>query len=402
MKLKQLVFLFIAFLNINAIVIAQNSSRNEIMKKLINENYALAESQYTLMMKSVPTDRLPQSYDANKNQLISREITWWCTGFYPGSLLYIYEQTKNEVIKNEAMRALKVIEPNQFYTGNHDLGFMMYCSYGNAYRLFKDEHYKQIIFNSAASLATRYRPTMKSIQSWNKNQYFNCPVIIDNMMNLEMMNWVSQNGGDAKYQQIAITHANTSMKEFYRSDYSSFHVVDFDEKTGKVLRKTTHQGAANTSAWSRGQAWGLYGYITMYRATKNIAYLNHAKKIAAFYLNHPNLPEDKVPYWDFDAGQQPIAKRDASAAAITASALMELAQFTTGAEKEKYINDGVKMIQSLSSDNYRSKPGENGGFLIKHCVGALTLNSEIDVPLIYADYYFLEALKRYKDWYLKN
>lgn len=402
MKLKQLVFLFIAFLNINAIVIAQNSSRNEIMKKLISENYALAESQYTLMMKSVPTDRLPQSFDANKNQLISREITWWCTGFYPGSLLYIYEQTKNEVIKAEAMRALKVIEPNQFYTGNHDLGFMMYCSYGNAYRLFKDEKYKQIIFNSAASLATRYRPTMKSIQSWNKNQYFNCPVIIDNMMNLEMMNWVSQNGGDAKYQQIAITHANTSMKEFYRSDYSSFHVVDFDEKTGKVLRKTTHQGAANTSAWSRGQAWGLYGYITMYRATKNIAYLNHAKKIAAFYLNHPNLPEDKVPYWDFDAGQQPIAKRDASAAAITASALMELAQFTTGAEKEKYINDGVKMIQSLSSDNYRSKPGENGGFLIKHCVGALTLNSEIDVPLIYADYYFLEALKRYKDWYLKN
>jgi len=265
-----------------------------------------------------------------------------------------------------------------------------------------DEQYKQIIFNAAASLATRYRPTMKSIQSWNKNQYFNCPVIIDNMMNLEMLNWVSQNGGDAKYQEIAVTHSNTSMKEFYRPDYSSFHVVDFDEKTGKVLRKTTHQGAANTSAWSRGQAWGLYGYITMYRATKNIAYLNHAKKIAAFYLNHPNLPADKVPYWDFDAGQQPIAKRDASAAAITASALMELAQYTTGAEKERYINDGVKMIQSLSNETYRAKEGENGGFLIKHCVGALTLNSEIDVPLVYADYYFLEALKRYKDWYLNN
>lgn len=402
MKLKQLVVLFIAFINLNATLFAQNSSRNELMKQLITENYTLAESQYSLMMKLVPSDKHPQSFDANKNQLISREITWWCTGFYPGALLYIYEQTKNEVIKAEAMRALKVIEPNQFYTGNHDLGFMMYCSYGNAYRIFKDEKYKQIIFNAAASLATRYRPTMKSIQSWNKNQYFNCPVIIDNMMNLEMMNWVSQNGGDAKYQQIAVTHANTSMKEFYRPDYSSFHVVDFDEKTGKVLRKTTHQGAANTSAWSRGQAWGLYGYITMYRATKNLAYLNHAKKIAAFYLNHPNLPEDKVPYWDFDAGQQPIAKRDASAAAITASALMELAQYATGAEKEKYINNGVKMIQSLSSDKYRSKPGENGGFLIKHCVGALTLNSEIDVPLIYADYYFLEALKRYKDWYLQN
>jgi len=243
---------------------------------------------------------------------------------------------------------------------------------------------------------------MKSIQSWNKNQYFNCPVIIDNLMNLEMMNWVSQNGGDAKYQQIAITHTNTSMKEFYRPDYSSFHVVDFDEKTGKVLKKTTHQGAANTSAWSRGQAWGLYGFITMYRGTKNMVYLTHAKNIAKFYLNHPNLPADKIPYWDFDAGQQPLAKRDASAAAITASALMELAQYAKGAEKENYINSAVTMMESLSNDTYRAKPGENGGFILKHSVGALPLNSEVDVPLIYADYYFLEALKRYKDWYLNK
>mgnify|MGYP000299452999 CR=1 FL=1 len=383
-------------------VIAQPGSRNDIMKNLITENYALAESQYTLMMKSVPSDRLPQSYDANKNQLISREITWWCTGFYPGSLLYIYEQTKNETIKAEALRALKVIEPNQNYTGNHDLGFMMYCSYGNAYRLFKDEKYKQIIFNAAASLATRYRPTMKSIQSWNKNQYFNCPVIIDNMMNLEMMNWVSQHGGDPKYQAIAVTHTNTTIKNHYRSDYSSYHVVDYDQETGKVLKKVTHQGAANTSAWSRGQAWGLYGFVVMYRDTKNIEYLNFAKNIAKFILHHPNLPEDKVPYWDFDAGQQPLAKRDASAAAITASALMELGQFTKGAEQAEYIDAAVKMVESLSSDAYRAKAGENGGFLLKHSVGALTLNSEIDVPLIYADYYLLESLKRYKDWYLKK
>ncbi|NCW12658.1 MAG: glucuronyl hydrolase [Chitinophagia bacterium] len=371
------------------------------MSALISQNFAFADSQYSYLMKQVLPDKMPQSFDAKNNQLLSREITWWCTGFYPGSLLYIYEQTKDEKIKAEALRALKVIEPNQTYTGNHDLGFMMFCSFGNAYRLFKDEAYKKIIFRSAESLSTRYRPTMKSIQSWNKNQYFNCPVIIDNMMNLEMLNWVSQHGGDPKFQQIAETHSNTSMKEFYRPDFSSFHVVDFDEKTGKVIRKTTHQGAANTSAWSRGQAWGLYGFITMYRDTKNEAYLTHAKNIAEFYLNHPNLPSDFVPYWDFDAGQQPLAKRDASAAAITASALMELGQFTKGAQKEKYINAAVKMLESLSNDTYRAKYGENGGFLIKHCVGALTLNSEIDVPLVYADYYFLEALKRYKDWYLK-
>ena len=391
--------LFITSFSLNAQ--SNNSNRNEKMKKLITENYALADSQYSYMMKLLPSDKMPQSFDEKNNKILTRDITWWCTGFYPGSLLYIYEQTKNESIKTEALRALKVIEPNQNYTGNHDLGFMMFCSYGNAYRLFKDEKYKQIIFNSAASLATRYRPTMKSIQSWNKNQYFNCPVIIDNMMNLEMMNWVSQNGGNAVYQQIAETHSNTTMKEFYRPDYSSYHVVDFDLTTGKVLRKSTHQGAANTSAWSRGQAWGLYGFTTMYRDTKNEAYLKLAKNIAEFYLNHPNLPSDLVPYWDFDAGQQPVAKRDASAAAITASALLELAKYSTGAQKEKYINASVKMMESLSNETYRAKYGENGGFLIKHCVGALTLNSEIDVPLVYADYYFLEALKRYKDWYLK-
>ncbi len=398
-KCKLIVFGIIVFFNLP--LKAQSLDRNQKMSALISQNFAFADSQYSYLMKQVLPDKMPQSFDAKNNQLLSREITWWCTGFYPGSLLYIYEQTKDEKIKTEALRALKVIESNQTYTGNHDLGFMMFSSFGNAYRLFKDETYKQIIFRSAASLSTRYRPTMKAIQSWNKNKYFNCPVIIDNMMNLEMLSWVSQHGGDSKYQQIAETHSNTSMKEFYRPDYSSFHVVDFDQTTGKVLRKTTHQGAANTSAWSRGQAWGLYGFITMYRDTKNEAYLTLAKNIAEFYLNHPNLPADFVPYWDFDAGQQPFAYRDASAAAITSSALMELAQFTKGEQKEKYINAAVKMLESLSNDTYRAKYGENGGFLIKHCVGALTLNSEIDVPLVYADYYFLEALKRYKDWYLK-
>ena len=400
MKNKFLLCSFIVVATISSF--AQSNERNKKMAILIQENYALADSQYSYMMGIVPKDKMPQSFDEKNNQLLSREITWWCTGFYPGSLLYIYEQTKNEKIKQEALRALKVIEPNQFYTGNHDLGFMMFCSYGNAYRLFKDEKYKEIIFNAAASLATRYRPSMKAIQSWNKNQYFNCPVIIDNMMNLEMMNWVSQQGGDPKYQQIATTHSNTTMKEFYRPDYSSFHVVDFDLTTGNVLRKTTHQGAANSSAWSRGQAWGLYGFITMYRDTKNESYLKLAKNIAQFYLNHPNLPSDMIPYWDFDAGQQPLAKRDASAAAICASALLELAQFSTGDEKEKYINASVKMLETLSNNTYRSKYGENGGFLIKHCVGALPLNSEVDVPLIYADYYFLEALHRYQNWYLNK
>jgi unsaturated chondroitin disaccharide hydrolase len=313
-------------------------------------------------------------------------------------LWYIYEQTQNPEIRKEAERSLKVIEPNQHFTGNHDLGFMIYCSFGNAYRLTANEDYKKIIFNASEALSTRYRPSIKSIQSWNKNDYFNCPVIIDNMMNLEMMLWATQKGADKKYWDISVTHANTTIKEHFRSDYSSYHIVDYDVEKGKVLRKATWQGAANTSAWARGQAWALYGFVTMYRFTKDVKYLKQAEHIADFILNHPNLPADKILYWDFDAPLMPKAKRDASAGAIIASALLELGQYSK--QKDKYVSAGTIMIKSLASPAYRAELNTNGGFLLKHSVGALPLNSEIDVPLIYADYYFLEALKRYKDWYL--
>ena len=379
---------------------AQAQPDKQQMNKLIKENFALADTQYRYMATLLPADKMPQSYNEKDKKIIAHDIKWWCSGFYPGSLWYIYEQTGNDAIKKEAERALEVIKPNQTYTGNHDLGFMMYCSFGNAYRLTKKEEYKDVIFRSAQSLSTRYRPSIKSIQSWNGNKYFKCPVIIDNMMNLEMLDWVSDQGGDKKYKEIAINHSNTTMKNHYRADYSSWHVVDYDLQTGIIIRKATWQGAANCSSWSRGQSWGLYGYTMMYRFTKDKKYLKLARNIAKFLLNHPNLPEDKIPYWDYDAPKIPYAERDASAGAIMASALLELGQYTSGTEKQKFVADAEKILESLSGDTYRAKAGENGGFLLKHSTGALVLNSEIDVPLIYADYYFLEALKRYKDWYL--
>lgn len=371
------------------------------MKKLIDENFAFAEKQYEFMMKQNPDPgKMPQSYNEKTGKFDARNITWWCSGFYPGILWYIYEQTGSPVIRQEAERALGVIEPNQHFTGNHDLGFMIHCSFGNAYRITGKEEYKQIIFNGAKALSTRYRPEIRSIQSWNKNDYFNCPVIIDNLMNLEMMIWVTQKGGDPKFREIAVTHANTTIKNHFRPDYSSYHVLDYNLETGEPQRKTTWQGAANTSAWSRGQAWAFYGYTMLYGLTKDPAYLKQAQGIAGFILDHPNLPEDKIPYWDFDAPFQPKAPRDASAGAIIASALLELAQYTNGTDKERYLADATHMIRSLASDAYRASHGENGGFILKHSTGGLPMNSEIDVPLIYADYYFLEALKRYKDWYL--
>lgn len=395
MKKTKIILILLIGLNVNSF--GQNMGQKP-MAQLINDEFKFAVEQYKFLGKNIPAEKTPQSFEKNKS--INHDIKWWCSGFYSGSLWYIYEQTKDGEIKKEAEKALKTIEPNQTFTGNHDLGFMMYCSFGNAYRLTGKPEYKAVIQRSAESLATRYRPAIKSIQSWDKSKYWECPVIIDNMMNLEMLNWASENGGDPKYKEIAIAHSNTTLKNHFRPDFSSYHVVDYDLVTGQIKRKATWQGAASCSAWARGQGWALYGFTMMYRFTKNEEYLKQAKGIAHFILNHPNLPEDKIPYWDFDAPLIPFAKRDASAGALIASALLELGQYSTETEKSEFKSAAQKMIYALSSDAYHSKLGENGGFLLLHSTGALPFNNEIDVPLIYADYYYLEALARYKKWYL--
>ncbi|QNL52387.1 glycoside hydrolase family 88 protein [Olivibacter sp. SDN3] len=387
-------------LKLIVLVLSSIAWGQQSMPLLIQENFDFARDQYKTLAKHIPADKMPQNYNPETGKIDARNIEWWCSGFYPGSLWLIYEQTKDPEIHQEALRALKVIEPNKTFTGNHDLGFMMYCSFGNAYRITGERAYKDVLFQSAKSLTTRYRPTIRAIQSWDKNKYWECPVIIDNMMNLEMLNWVSDNGGDKKFKDLAIIHSNTTLKNHFRSDYSSYHVVDYHPENGTVNRKATWQGAANTSSWARGQGWALYGFTMMYRDTRDEKYLKQAEGIAKFILNHPNLPEDKIPYWDFDAPLIPFAVRDASAGALIASALLELGQYVKAEEKQWYVEHAEKMIRSLASNDYRSKPGENGGFLLTHSTGALPLNSEIDIPIIYADYYFLEALKRYKDWYL--
>lgn len=374
----------------------------QTMKELISQNFQFAAEQYKVLKQNTPIAVMPKTFDYASNKLITSDTKWWCSGFYPGSLWMIYENTKDEAIRKEAEARLAILEKEKHYTGNHDLGFMMFCSFGNAYRITGNKVYIEVIKTAAASLITRYRPSIKSIQSWDSSSNFKCPVIIDNMMNLELLLWATNHGGDAKFKEIAIMHAQTTLKNQFRLDNSSYHVLDYDLKSGTVARKTTAQGAADSSAWSRGQAWGLYGFTVMYRFTKDKIYLDKAKKIAAFLLNHPNLPKDKIPYWDFNAPGIPNTYRDASAASIMASALLELAQYAKKEERANYISTAEKIIRVLSSDVYRSQLGENGGFLLKHSVGALPYNSEVDVPLTYADYYFLEAMNRYKNWYLTS
>jgi len=370
------------------------------MEKLIDQQFNLAASQYKILEKNVPDSMMPKTLNKKTNKVESSNTKWWCSGFFPGSLLYIYEHTNDQEILNIAQKRLAIQEKEKHYTGNHDLGFMMYCSFGNAYRLFKKPADKSTIDTAAASLTTRYRPQIKSIQSWNKNQNFNCPVIIDNMMNLELLLWVSQNGGDQRFREVAINHANSTLNNHYRPDHSAFHVLDYNLETGNFVGKN-HQGFNDASAWSRGQAWGFYGFTMMYRFVKDEKYLQQARDIAKFLLSHPNMPSDLIPYWDFNAPNIPNTLRDASAASIIASGLLELSRYTSGKESKSYIAASQKIIEKLASEEYLAKPGENGGFLLKHGVGFFLANSEVDQPLTYGDYYFLEAMHRYKEWVLK-
>ena len=333
----------------------------------------------------------PKTLDSNKLKLVSSRD--WTSGFFPGVLWFLFEYTGKEQWKSDAEKYTANIEREKTNGSTHDMGFKVYCSFGTGYRLTKDAHYKQVIIESAKTLSTRFNPVAGAIKSWDNRTRWRYPVIIDNMMNLELLFAVTQLTGDSSFYKIAVAHANTTMKNHYRSDGSSYHVVDYDTISGKVIQKTTHQGYTDESAWSRGQAWGLYGYTMCYRFTKDKKYLEHAERIAAFILNHPNMPGDLVPYWDYNAPNIPREEKDASAAAILASGLYELSLYS--AQGKSYKATADKILASLT-ESYRSPLGGSKGFILIRSVGSRPSNSDVNVPLSYADYYYLEALLRSK------
>ncbi len=318
----------------------------------------------------------------------------WCSGFFPGSLWQMYAYTHDDFWRQQAISNTWLIEESKWHKGTHDLGFMMNNSFGKAYQLTGERSYKDVVLQSARTLITRYSSKVKSIRSWDHNRdKWKYPVIIDNLMNLEMLFWATQETGDSIFWKIAVNHANTTMKNHFRPDYSSFHVVDYDPETGEVRARQTAQGYADDSFWSRGQAWGLYGYTMCYRFTKNPAYLQQARHIADFFFGLPNLPEDLIPYWDMKAPGIPNVPHDASAGAIMASALYELCGYVSTEDSKRYRAIADKIVDSLNQ-HYRAESGTTYGFLLLHSTGHHPAGSEIDVPLNYADYYYLEALTR--------
>lgn len=337
-------------------------------------------------LKKKPVSPRTIEEDGSLKIVASRD---WTSGFFPGELWYMYEYTQDDYWKKKAEEFTAPIENQKTNGGTHDMGFKMYCSFGNGYRLTKDAAYKDILLESAATLTTRYKPVIGCIRSWDHSRdKWQCPVIIDNMMNLELLYWAFKETGDSVYYKVATNHARTTMKNHFRNNYSSYHVVDYDTITGNVLHKHTHQGYNHESAWARGQAWGLYGYTMCYRETGLPEFLAHAENIANYIFTNPAMPEDGIAYWDFDAPGIPNEPRDASAAAVMACAMYELSMYST--EKAARYKEWADRIVDSLSKNYRATPNGDYGFLLLHSTGAR--NFERDVPLVYADYYFLEAL----------
>jgi unsaturated glucuronylhydrolase len=397
MKIRKLLLSLGVFLMTPAFCHAENND----ISNVINNDINFSTRQYSLMLQQIGREgkvRIPKTID-KLGRMVYIPIDDWCSGFFPGSLCYLYQLTNDKSWLVQSKRFTEALDSIQYLTWHHDVGFMIGSSYLNIYRLNPNKAYKKAIIQTAKSLCTRFRKKAGVIQSWNvdrgwqSKRGWTCPVIIDNMMNLELLFEATRLSGDSTYWKVAVSHANKTLENQFRKDGSCYHVVDYDPNNGAVLHRQTAQGYADNSAWARGQAWAVYGYTVCYRYTHDRKYLDQAVKTLNFVMQNPNLPDNLIPYWDFDAPNIPNEPRDASSAACIASALYEMNNYLPD---NGYTSLADRIIRSLSSPEYRAPLGKNGCFLLMHSVGSIPHNNEIDVPLNYADYYFLEALTRRK------
>ncbi len=399
--------IFLGFLMMMVVSCKQKDAEvtgEEITSLNIPELLSHAEQQLNLQLQMAQKhNRIPRTLTADGEVHWTKPRFDWTEGFFPGSLWYLYKHTGDEKWMENADAFQSHFEEHKLNTTNHDLGFVFNCSYGNGYEITKKSNYKDVLVTAAKSLTSRFDEKTGCIKSWDTHlgwqakRGWQYPVIIDNMMNLELLFNATEITKDTTYRNIAIKHADTTLKNHFRQDNSSYHVVDYDPETGKVRKRQTAQGFSDESAWARGQAWGLYGYTVCYRYTKDVKYLKQADKIAKYIINQSTKIGNTIPYWDYDVNDI-HAPKDVSAATITVSALLELDEYSKTSYK-KFID---QLIFDLSSDKNLAKIGTNKNFVLKHSVGSIPHDNEIDVPLNYADYYFIEALLRYNNKYLRS
>ncbi|MDR1023293.1 MAG: glycoside hydrolase family 88 protein [Prevotellaceae bacterium] len=362
--------------------------------------YCHSQALKTLQQLPADTCLLPRSISGEACAAWALSgIYDWTSGFFPGILWYDYENSGSDTILSAALRFTRCLAPlgNPASWGDHDIGFQMLCSFGNALRITGDKAYEEMLLGGAEKLARLYNPAVGTTLSWpGMVQKMNWPhnTIMDNMMNLEILFWAAKNGGSKAYYDMAVSHAVKTMENHFRADYSCYHVAVYDTATGDFIKGVTNQGYSDESMWARGQAWAIYGYTMVYRETQDKKFLRFVEKVVDIYARR--LPDDLVPYWDFDDPAIPNAPRDASSAAIVASALLELSQLEDDRKMAKsYRSLAEQMLISLS-ENYQSRDA-NPAFL-RHSTGNLPAGYEIGCSISYADYYYIEALMRYKNW----
>lgn len=391
MKAVNIFLLLLSALLVQGCTAIQSKER-KISRKFYENKMEEFTQKALAYLSDMPQDSatIPRSAfkDGSLNGTVSRS---WTSGFYPGELWMLYGYSGDEQFKEAATTWTHFLDKEKFDTHTHDLGFKLNCSYGQAYKHTKNEAYKDVVLQASETLIKRYNPTVGCIRSWDFNkEVWQFPVIIDNMMNLEMLFEATRLSGDSTFYMVAYQHALTTLKNHIRPDNSSYHVIDYDTLSGRVRNRHTHQGQSHESAWARGQAWSLYGFAMAYRETKDVRFLNHAKAVANFMYKHPNMPIHGVPYWDFDAHNIPNELLDASAAAVAASGLLILCEVDSNCKKEM-LPWADTSLKTLCGKEFRT---DISPFLLGHSVGSIPGDFEVDVPIIYADYYFIEALTR--------
>jgi rhamnogalacturonyl hydrolase YesR len=387
-------FLFVLVIGF-AILFSNCKPNSKKTNNKSNSVDSLLNSRYQKLL-DYPVDSIafPRSYQIETNKVKKVPSKDWTSGFYAGNLWQLYEITNNVKFKNLAKKWTAFIEKEKFNNRTHDMGFKVFCSFGQGLKHEENKQYEDIILKSAKTLITRFDATVGSIRSWdfNKDKWM-FPVIIDNMMNLELLFEATKTSKDSIYHKIAVQHANTTLKNHFRPNNSTWHVLDYNPENGDVRMRVTHQGIHDNSSWARGQGWAIYGFTMAYRYTKNQKYLDQAKATTAFFTKHKNMPEDGIPYWDFDAPNIPNEPKDVSAAVIVASALIELYGFTND---KSYLDYSKKVLNNLQSKDYILDSKVDAPFILNHSSGDWSKRSEMDEPIVYGDYYFLEALIRLK------
>lgn len=390
---------YILILSICLAVVASNAkAQNKENKQGKISAIDHAKTQYDYAFEEIAKTKARGAKGVNPRSIKGDTLAMvaskdWTSGFFPGNLWYMYELTQDKKWLEKAKEFTAPIEQEKLNGTSHDMGFKIYCSFGNGYRLTKDPKYREIMIQSARTLITRFNPKVGSIRSWDHHaEVWDFPVIIDNMMNLELLFWAFKETKDSTFYQVAVNHANTTMKNHFRPDYSSYHVIGYDPQTGAVTKRNTHQGYSDESSWARGQAWALYSFTMCYRETGDKKYLYQAENIGNYILKNPSTPNDLIPYWDYNAPKIPNEPKDVSAATITASAMYELS--TMVPEKSVFYKEIADKIMKSINKNHKAEALTNKGFLLTNSTGNLPAKLEINVPIVYADYYYLEALLR--------